>query len=110
MVYRVFIFIIGISVALTGLNVFRKDTFSFHGIDIYIGKNNYIIALFIIFFGIIFIISALRKREDMDKDITYLKCPKCGALISKNKVKSKKCKKCDTALEDLAGYFDRHPE
>ncbi len=110
MVYRLFLLIIGVSVVFTGLNVFKKSTFSFHGIDIYIGKNNYIITLLIIFFGLVFIISAFRKKEDLEGEFTYLKCPKCGEVFSKKKSKNKTCKRCGTALEDLDGFFDRHPE
>ncbi|MCD4742312.1 MAG: hypothetical protein K8R67_07545 [Desulfobacteraceae bacterium] len=39
-----------------------------------------------------------------------LKCPHCGKVSILNHLEEHKCNKCGGHLEELKGFFERHPE
>jgi hypothetical protein len=41
---------------------------------------------------------------------TYVICSGCQKMTEKNKRSSLTCLECGAALEDLRGFYDRHPE
>lgn len=44
------------------------------------------------------------------KDPSYLICANCTETIEKGKELSAHCMKCGGQLEDLEGFYDRHPD
>ena len=63
----------------------------------------------IILFGIIYTCVQIIKRNKKNEE-GYLKCLKCGDVVNKTTAKSITCQKCAGVLEDLDGFFERHPE
>jgi hypothetical protein len=69
----------------------------------------------LIVIGFIFIWSSLIKKaieaEKKEKDDNkVLMCPKCEKPFYKKDSSSSMCPECRTELEDLSGFYDRHPE
>ena len=65
-------------------------------------------VLFIII-GLFFILNALRKKAK-DFEDRFLICPKCKEPFNKKGVFDERCPKCEVELEDLEGFYERHPE
>ncbi len=63
------------------------------------------IGIALIISGVVIIwIDVIRPRKD------NLICPKCEELYRWKKSLGDKCPKCGTILEDLEGFYERHPE
>ena len=60
--------------------------------------------------GAVFIVLSITKIDLLYKDITVLKCPKCLKIYNKQELKSEKCPHCGADLEQLKGFFERHPD
>ena len=63
----------------------------------------------LIVIGIIFFWSALRKKAK-DFEDKFLICPKCKTPFNQKDVPDSRCPKCEVELEDLEGFYERHPE
>ena len=44
------------------------------------------------------------------QEVKYLKCLGCGCVFFAHEAPDHKCPKCSGAVENLNGFFDRHPE
>jgi len=44
------------------------------------------------------------------KDKSYMICPNCTETLEKDKELPIHCTKCGGQLEDLEGFYDRHPD
>ena len=69
----------------------------------------------LIVIGIFFIWSSFRKKTiESDKkaknEKTVLMCPECVKPHYKKDFPDLKCPECRVPLEDLSGFYDRHPE
>lgn len=69
----------------------------------------------LIFLGTFFILSSFRKKaieaEKKAKDEKrVLMCPKCIKPFFKKDYEDLKCPDCQAALEELSGFYERHPE
>ena len=69
----------------------------------------------LIILGCFFIWSSLRKnaidaetKAEDEKNI--LMCPKCVKPFFKKDVPTSRCPDCQDPLEDLSGFYERHPE
>lgn len=57
--------------------------------------------------GLYFIYAAIKKKSSLFPQ--YLKCTSCGQV--QTKIGSiNKCIKCGNEMENLVGFYDRHPE
>jgi rubredoxin len=65
-------------------------------------------ASFVGLYGIWFFKSAIENKEQLLPENWV--CTKCGNTFPGDAAKDKKCPTCAGTLEDLDGYFDRHPE
>ena len=63
----------------------------------------------LIVIGIIFVWSALKKNPK-DFEDKFLICPECKTPFNQKDVPDGRCSKCEVELEDLEGYYERHPE
>jgi hypothetical protein len=63
----------------------------------------------LIIIGIIFIWSALRRKAK-DYEKMFLICPKCEKTFNKKDVPDQLCPNCKVDLENIEGFYERHPE
>lgn len=109
---RISFCVIGL-ISLCGSYVFLSSEYGYwKGTYIFVGKGRYLISFGFGIMGILFIIYGLKKNI---KPIplfgnVYFKCIGCGAVISESDAKSSQCPKCGDVLEELKGFFERHPD
>jgi hypothetical protein len=64
---------------------------------------------FLIILGSYILISSLRKKSSDFEEIVLM-CPKCVVPYSKKALRNNLCPTCGTQLENLDGFYERHPE
>ncbi len=69
----------------------------------------------LILLGCFFIWSSFRKKtieagKKAKNDKKVLMCPKCIKPFYKKDCEDLKCPDCQTPLEELSGFYERHPE
>ncbi len=69
----------------------------------------------VIIFGILLIWSTFRKKNiEFEKkaidEKSVLMCPKCVKPFYKKDAPALKCPDCQNPLENLSGFYERHPE
>jgi len=62
-------------------------------------------GILLIVVGLVSLWISLRKRRP-----TSLICPKCLTVRTWAEMETSKCNNCGVELEDLRGFYDRHPE
>jgi len=67
-----------------------------------------LISICFIIFGILILYKELLKKKD-DKIYVERICPNCEETYQKS-YEGDICTKCDSKLEILKGFYDRHPE
>jgi hypothetical protein len=66
-------------------------------------------GILLIFFGIYFSIAVIRKRKW--KSVSdYLICKECLTTYVRSELKNHHCPKCEGSLDELNGFYERHPE
>ena len=73
------------------------------------GPYHYLFGIFVIVIGIIFIYISLRKKSE-DFEDKFLICPKCERVFNIMDFADHHCPNCQVKLEDLEGFYERHPE
>ena len=106
---RVFCFITGAGIAVFGfLLVFGRE-FSFRGTIINFGNANILVGWVFIIFGFVILVIGLRtKAKDFEEN--FMICPKCREPFNKENIPQQRCPNCKVELEDLEGFYERHPE
>jgi len=62
-------------------------------------------------FGIVVLLSALfRKRKSFQDEERFFICPKCLTPYARKSFIGGQCSKCEEPLEELNGFYERHPE
>lgn len=79
-----------------------KYTFDF-------SEAKWIFGTFLILSGVVFLIFSLRKK-DKELEPNYTICPSCLQPYFGDETKDNKCPKCNGELENLDGFYERHPE
>ena len=106
-----FYFIIGISLAIFGIAIIIDPIF-------YDSKHKFIhdfteikwpFGIFLTFVGFIFFYVSLRKKS-VTSVSDILICLSFRHLINKSELSVKLCPKCGSILEELDGFYERHPE
>jgi len=112
MLPRVIYIAVGILLIYNGFAFLEKDYLYRFGIEVYMGKNRYLVASVCFIFGLSLIFFAVRKKfKHIFYDTTiYLKCLCCGELFGENEKAHLQCPKCGGELENIEGFYDRHPE
>lgn len=63
----------------------------------------------IIILGFYCIVSAIKNRYKTEID-NFLICPNCNLPIRKSSQEAEHCASCGKRLEELNGFYERHPE
>ena len=62
-------------------------------------------------FGVALIVFAIFRKSTPDKEEDkFLICPKCKTPFNQKDLTDSRCPECKAELEDLEGFYERHPE
>jgi ribosomal protein S27E len=64
----------------------------------------------IIVYGAYLMRVGYKAMKEDKPEVKYLKCTGCGHVCFAHEAHDRKCPKCSGAVENLDGFFDRHPE
>jgi len=109
MIFRILFLIVGILIIISGIDVFRNKAFHYFGYGIDLSNSSFSIGILITCFGVAFIYIASRKNFSFVKKENYLKCTQCGKIYNAETKLNKTCTDCYGELDDLEGFFIRHP-
>ena len=114
---RLFFILMGIIWGLFGLLIIIDPTFHHSRLDYYFDLTaiKWPFGGGLIILGAFFIWSSFRKKtieaEKKAKDEKkVLMCPKCIKPFYKKDCEDLKCLDCQAQLEELTGFYERHPE
>ena len=100
---------VGAWIAVIGFLLVVGRGFHFRGVKVDFGGTNALVGWTFIIMGIgIFVIALREKAKDFEDK--FLICPKCKQPFNKKDVLGDRCPKCEVELEDLKGFYERHPE
>ena len=106
-----FYILIGISLAIFGIGILYDPIF-------HDTKHNFIhdftevkwpFGVFLTLLGFSFLYFSLRKRPDSSAS-GFLICSSCRHPIDKKNITENLCPTCGADLEELDGFYERHPE
>jgi len=114
---RLFFILLGIIWGFFGFLIIIDPTFYHSRLDYYFdfSEVKWPFGGGLIVLGIFFIWSSFRKKaieaeKKAKDDKKVLMCPKCVRPYHKKDCPSSKCPECQTDLEELSGFYERHPE
>ena len=107
--------LLGLALVVGGALIVNVPGWTVYGIPVSSGQG-----MLLIFAGVIWIGYVLLNRkkiliqEETVKEAKreakrFVICPRCGETKYAKDVPGLKCPKCETALEELEGFYDRHP-
>jgi hypothetical protein len=106
---RIFAFITGSWIAIIGFFLAIGREVSFRGTKLEFGEANVVVGSIFMMFGIAILVIALRTKAKDFEDKSVI-CPKCKTPFDQKDVPDGRCPKCEVELEDLEGFYKRHPE
>jgi ABC-type uncharacterized transport system permease subunit len=109
MFFRILYLISGVLSVYVGIVVWRHQELFYYGAYIHLGETSILVGIAIIAFGLGLLYVASRKSFTYNGE-KYIVCPKCNESFSQRDVPNSLCPQCDVELEDLDGFYDRHPE
>ena len=97
--------------ALIGLGILVIVKGGFYHLDHFVDFSGYHIPFGITIFtlGVFFLFTAFRRKKRDFKNVALI-CPKCKESFIKKDIAQQRCPKCKVELEDLEGFYERHPE
>jgi hypothetical protein len=114
---RIFSFLVGAVWGLVGVFIIINPTFysSYFNRELDFTGIEWPFGVGLIGFGVLCIWFALRKKaieagKKTKDDNKILMCPKCEKPIYKKDCPTLKCPQCQTELEVLSGFYERHPD
>lgn len=106
---KLFVLIIGAWIAVIGVYLIIGKDYYLLGIKVGFDKVNFLVGLLFLFIGIwIFIFGLKTEAKDFEERVTI--CSRCAQPLDMKELVNMRCPKCGGKLEDLDGYFERHPE
>ena len=108
---RILFLLLGVCLGLYGFftSIQRGYYSSRFGFYVDFGRYHYLFGILIMLVGIFVIYTTLSSKRKYLKE-KYLICPKCKDSFSQKDVSNSLCPNCTVELEDLEGFYDRHPE
>ncbi len=106
---RILGIIIGIWIIILGCYLMSGWDLFFRGTKIDFGRANTLTGYIFIIIGVGYIIFFLRAKSS-DFEDKFMICIKCKELHRQKDYSDSHCRKCGAELENLEGFYDRHPE
>lgn len=107
---NIFFLITGVALVVFGLHTIEDPIFydsQYLHIYDFTGYNDGF-GCIVVLVGAIFIYLSLRNKSP--KSSSYLICTKCRKVYDSKNIDNNKCPTCYLELENLAGFYERHPE
>jgi len=106
MLTRISHFLVGIGAIFVGF-IIKQGGWSHHyGFSV----PNEVGILFVIF-GIMLILYGLFKKCVPENEASkFIICSECSKTFYAKDIPDQKCPKCNAKLEDMEGFYERHPE
>jgi len=95
----------GLSLGIVGLSMFSSGWDSKYNVEL-----PKLVGILVAVFGVFLFAFGVLKKNIVDFENTIMKCPKCFFIASRWELKNNQCPQCKAGLEDLKGFFRRHPE
>jgi hypothetical protein len=73
------------------------------------GPYHYLLGIMIVTVGVMLLLFSFKKPIKSSKD-KLLICPKCQNPYKREHLNQGRCVACGTELEELVGFYERHPE
>ncbi len=106
MISKLATIVIGLGCLWYGFNIFKEGWSHLYGYPISRGSGVIVLS-----FGVVLIFyGCFRKVRDKRGDEEFLICPSCQKPFNENDVSENQCPTCETDLEELRGFYQRHPE
>ena len=111
MAKRILFIIIGTALMFLGAVIFVKGGFYLPVEERYIDftEIRVFVSILLGLTGLLFLHTALRSKAKT-YDERFLMCPTCRTSFNSADLSDELCPKCKVMLEDLHGFYDRHPE
>ena len=106
---KIFAIIVGIVIIIWGCYLLNGWDLFMRGTKIDFGRANTLIGYIFIIIGFSFFLFYLRAKSG-DFEDKFMICIKCGELHRQKDYSDSHCRKCGAELENLEGFYDRHPE
>ena len=104
------IVVVGLLSILSGVLIFLNPIIYGHIVPREVGIIPIIFGIYCFLKGI-FTKGTIEKLDESNMDFAkYVICLKCTSPLSKQDTNDGKCPKCGGALENLSGFYERHPE
>lgn len=95
----------GVSILFLGKLIGRGPVTYFDGIE------RYAFGILFLVIGIaLFAYGTLKKERLVSDGEKIVACPRCGQAYREQDVIDGKCPSCNVRLEDIRGFYERHPE
>ena len=106
MISKIATVIIGIIFIWVGINVLKEGWSHLYGHPI-----PKVTGVFILFFGFYLVLGGFfPKARNKRNDEEFLICPTCRKPFGRGDFAENQCPICETDLENLEGFYERHPE
>lgn len=107
---KIFFAIFAIASFLLGIFVVFERGYNHHGIFIDLSKSYITVSVLFFVISIIFLFLAYREKigANYDSEKNYM-CSECLKPFSENQITDDKCPICGSKVENLKGFYDRHP-
>jgi hypothetical protein len=104
---RIMFLLLGVCLALYGFFTIIQRGYYSSRFEFYFdfGPYHYIFGIFVAVVGVFFVYTSLTSKKKK-----FLICPECKKSFNPKDVPNSYCPKCSIGLEDLDGFYDRHPE
>ena len=101
--------IAGVALFLFGALVTFERKLPYWGYEVDYGEYHWVIGIAMSCLGVSIVISSFRKRT-IEEETGTLICPSCRKPYNKQDLQSTDCPECKVPLEQVEGFYDRHPE
>jgi hypothetical protein len=106
---RLFCLVTGVGIALFGFFLVIGREFYFRGTKVDFGDANILVGWIFVILGLVILVIAIRtKAKDFEEK--FMICPKCKEPFNKKDIPDQRCPQCKAEVEDLDGFYERHPE
>ena len=110
MLLRILFFIGVIIFTYSAFETIRNKGFWYFGHFINLSESYLSVGVIFLVLAVLSFWITIRMKQSKTLEEKYLKCLKCKDIFRSSELSSMNCPKCKGDLEDLEGFYERHPE